>query len=279
MNKKNSFLLAMAAFLFFTGAAFSQEKKAEKKDSFYSIVANVEFGFLAVADHKIQFGDPGSYIDYVNEGGQDVLLPVARMSLDLILAKDHRITFLYQPLEIKTTATLTRNLTIAGNSTDFQSEDDVEFLYSFPFYRLSYAYDVLKGSKHTLALGASIQIRNTVISFRDLDGTGFVRKSNIGPVPVLKIYYKTKFNYGLWIGAEIDGFYAPISVLNGSTTEVVGAIVDASLRTGLTLSDRAEIFLNLRYLAGGAVGSSDDGYTKNWLHFITVTAGLTFRVI
>jgi len=277
MNRKNLLLLTIAAVFFFSTAAFSQEKKNEKKNSFYSLVANVEFGFLAVADHKIQFGNPGTYVDYVKDGGQDVLLPVSRVSLDLILDKNHRISFLYQPLEIKTTATLTRNLQIDG--VTFNSGQDVEFLYSFPFYRLSYTYDIIKGSKHTVAFGASIQIRNTVISFRDLDGSEFVRKSNIGPVPVLKFYWKTKFDNGFWIGSEIDGFYAPISVLNGSTTEVVGAIVDASLRGGITVSERAEVFLNFRYLGGGAVGSSDDGYTKNWLHFLTVTAGATFRLI
>jgi hypothetical protein len=278
-------LLVIGIALLLTATAYSEEKKTEKKKSFYSVVANVEFGFLAVADHKIQFGQSGSYIDYVNEGGQDVLLPVARMSLDLILAENHRISFLYQPLEIKTQATINRNMSIAG--VPLGTGNAVEFVYSFPFYRLSYAYDIISGPKHTVAFGASIQIRNAVISFRELNGPNlnFVSQRNIGPVPVLKFYWKTKFDNGLWIGAEIDGFYAPISLLNGSQNEVVGAIVDTSLRGGLTLSDRAELFLNFRYLAGGSVGTSDgavapsDGYTKNWLHFITVTAGASFRLI
>lgn len=41
-------------------------------------------------------------------------------------------------------------------------------------------------------------------------------------------------------------------------------------------------FLNLRYLGGGAVGTSDDegpgdGYVRNWLHFTTVSVGLIYE--
>ncbi len=42
-------------------------------------------------------------------------------------------------------------------------------------------------------------------------------------------------------------------------------------------------FVNLRYLGGGAVGTSEDetgpgdGYVKNWLHFGTVTLGFIYE--
>lgn len=55
-----------------------------------------------------------------------------------------------------------------------------------------------------------------------------------------------------WWGTEIDGIYAPISGVNGSSSEVTGALLDASLRVG---------------------------YTKNWLHFITVSLGVDFRAV
>ncbi len=76
--------------------------------------------------------------------------------------------------------------------------------------------------------------------------------------------------------------YAPVSYLNGSDNEVVGAILDASLRTGVKITDQVTGFLNLRYLGGGAVGTSDDvdgpgdGYVRNWLHFGTTSAGFKY---
>ena len=77
-------------------------------------------------------------------------------------------------------------------------------------------------------------------------------------------------------------FFDLVSYLNGSDNEVVGAILDASFRSGLKLTEEVDAFLNLRYLGGGAVGTSDntdgpsDGYVKNWLNFGTVSAGFSY---
>jgi hypothetical protein len=85
------------------------------------------------------------------------------------------------------------------------------------------------------------------------------------------------------MGGEVDGFYAPIRYINGANSDVEGAIVDASLRFGLTWRRGVDTFLNVRYLAGGArgTGSSDkaeayaDGFTRNWLHFMTLSLGVS----
>jgi len=71
-----------------------------------------------------------------------------------------------------------------------------------------------------------------------------------------------------------------VDVLDGSDTEVTGAILDASLRFGWRFVDHGDLFFNLRYIAGGAVGSSDptptsDGEQRNWLHFLTLSLGAT----
>ena len=97
--------------------------------------------------------------------------------------------------------------------------------------------------------------------------------------------FRTRYHYNnqTYTEVEADGFYAPISYINGSDNEVVGAILDASLRQGLHVTENVGAFLNLRYLGGGAVGTSDDdpgpgdGYVKNWLNFLTVTAGFIYE--
>jgi len=43
------------------------------------------------------------------------------------------------------------------------------------------------------------------------------------------------------------------------------------------------MFLNFRYLGGGATGTGDpdfpgDGYVKNWLHFFNVSAGFVLKL-
>lgn len=246
------------------------------------LTATGELGYLAVLDHKIQFSNNGTYIDYVKEGGQDVLFPFSRLSLDLQINNKHTITFLYQPLRIESTALLDRDLLI--DSLTFPKGTSVNFLYNFPFYRISYMKELLpKNKKFDFSLGASLQIRNAIISFESTDGSLFRSNRDIGPVPILK--FKTRYTYHKRAFTEIeaDGFYAPISYINGSDNEVTGAILDASLRQGLKITDEVQAFLNVRYLGGGAVGSSDnepgpgDGYVKNWLHFGTVSCGFVYR--
>ena len=64
---------------------------------------------------------------------------------------------------------------------------------------------------------------------------------------------------------------------------MVGAILDFSIRQGLHVTDYIESYSNLKYIGGSAVGMSDDdpgpgdGYVKNWLHFMTVTGGITYE--
>lgn len=242
----------------------------------YRVRAVAELGFLAVLSHKLQLGRDGTYFDYVSEGGQDNLYAVGRMSLELELKRRHTFVFLYQPLDLETSVVLPRAVRMAG--ADFEQGTPVDLRYAFPFYRASYLYDLAPSPKHELSLGLSMQIRNATIDFASRDGETFTSNRDIGPVPILKSRGRYAFDGGAFLGYEVDGFYAPISVINGSDNEVTGAIVDLSLRGGVALPENGEMFLNLRYLAGGAVGQSDkepqyDGYTRNWLHFMTVSIG------
>ena len=234
-----------------------------------------ELGYLAVMQHQVQFGENGTYINYVNDGGQDVLFPVSRLSLELEIKNKHTLILLYQPLRLETTTLLENDLLIDG--LVFPAGTTVDFLYSFPFYRISYLNELLpENEKFDLAVGASLQIRNATINFESADGSLFRSNRDIGPVPLLKFRSRYHINSKTYTEIEADGFYAPISYLNGSDSDVVGAILDASLRQGLKVTDEVGAFVNVRYLGGGAEGSSGD-YVKNWLHFMTVTAGFTYE--
>jgi len=265
-------LLVMLAAI--PAAALSEEASAEPP----KLTGHIELGFLAVASHKVQFSNDGTYFSYTKNGGQDNLFFVSRLSLDWRLSRRSTLTFLYQPLSLVTRDMLEGDLRVDG--LDFPAGTPMEFTYNFPFYRLSYLYDFDTTPENELAVGLSFQIRNATIEFASIDGKLFRSNHDVGPVPILKFRWRHVYDTGFWLGAEADGFYAPISVINGSDNEVVGAILDASVRAGIRLDKNVEAFLNLRYLGGGAVGTSEpdgpgDGYVKNWLHFFTVTVGFS----
>ncbi len=250
-------------------------------DRAWQVQPVAEIGFLAPLSHIYQSGNDGSEFDYIEEGGQDNLFLVTRWSLDLLLKERNTVTFLYQPLNIRTAQVAQRDLTF--DDVVFTEGTPIEIRYGFDFYRASYTRDVLEDPDRELGIGASLQIRNAAIEFTSTDGTQRSTTRDIGPVPVLKVKGRFDNDAGSWWGFEADGFYAPIKYLNGGTTDIEGAIADISLRGGLTLNSGIDPFLNLRYLGGGAEGTSSnpkpgaDGFTRNWLHFTTLTVGFMVR--
>ncbi len=252
--------------------------------SHFKVSPVMEMGFLSTISHTIQFGESGTQVDYRDEGGQDLLYAFTRFSIDFEFGKRHKMVMLYQPLQIESENVIEQDMIV--DSVRFTAGTPMAFKYSFPFYRLSYLYDFMEEDHKELAVGISMQIRNANITFESLDGEQLTTNRDIGPVPILKFRHRLPLNEQFWWGSEIDGFYAPVSYLNGSDEEVVGAILDASIRVGMKIKEKGNTFINLRYLGGGAVGTSDDdlsrgsdGYVDNWLHFMTVSAGFSWHLL
>ena len=256
---------------------FGQNTSAKEKIRFRTVA---EFGFLNVISHTVKFSNSGTNFDYVEDGGQDVLFPVTRFSAEMDIGKCNTFILLYQPLQIATT-TLLKNDLIVDNYT-FEAREGVNLLYNFPFYRASYLRELFADNKKMkLALGLTLQIRNATISFESTDGTGYRTNRDVGIVPAFKVRSTMQLNNKFYVGLEADGIYAPVSYLNGSDNEVVGAILDASLRAGTEVR-LGTFFVNVRYLGGGATGTGTkdiwpgDGYVKNWLHFLIPSLGFIY---
>ncbi|MFK7929961.1 MAG: hypothetical protein AB8H79_17340 [Myxococcota bacterium] len=269
-------ILALA--LWGSPALADDETLLNRPDAPVQLRLGGEIGFLAVLAHKIQFGGEGSNIDYVKEGGQDNLFAAVRLQAE-VRSKRHSVILLYQPLDIQSDEIARRDLAVDG--LVFPEGTPMQFRYRFPYYRASWMYDTAKRYDLEVSLGASLQIRNARIDFTSLNGDLKRSNRNIGPVPVLKARIRKDFDNGWFVGGEADGFYAPIKYINGSDNDVEGAILDASLNFGRPVRPGAEFFFNLRYIGGGASGTSSnpsnftDGYTRNWLNFMVVSLGAT----
>lgn len=242
---------------------------------------HLELGTIGVLGHTVQFSQSGSAIDYVNEGGQNNLFFFARIAAELEIFRRHTFIFLYQPIDLRTEQVLARDLSI--DDLTFPSGTPVNFRYGFDFYRFNYQFDFLRSRRHEIAIGVGLQIRNAAISFTSADGALRRVNNDIGVVPLLHLRARTTFANGVFLGTEVDGLYARGRVITGSLYEFEGAILDASIRAGLSVTSFMETFLNLRYIGGGAQGFSPedpppgDGYTNNWLHTLIVSIGFTVR--
>lgn len=241
-----------------------------------------ELGFLGVLDHRLQLGANGTYVDLRKDMGQDTLFLFGRLSTDLDIGKRrrHTVSLLYQPLNIQTQTVTERDIVV--EDVTYVAGTPIDFRYGFSFWRASYLFDFLEDDRE-VAIGLGLQIRNANLEYSAQDGTQLRAARDVGPVPLLKFRGRGFVRGRFWLGGEVDGFYAPIRYINGSNTDVEGAIVDANFRAGLAWRWGVDTFLNLRYLGGGAQGTSSkpdaysDGFTKNWLHFMTVSIGVSLR--
>ena len=280
MNR-NRHLLMAALLTAVTAPAFGSW--LNNPDNSYEVRLGAEMGFLGVLRHNIQFG-PGPYgtkLNYMTEGGQNILFPFQRMSAELHFKPRHTVVLLYQPLDLRTEARLVDELIV--DSTLFPAGTAMNFRYGFDFYRASYQYDFWPESERELAVGVSLQIRNAAISFVSKDGELARAYNDIGPVPVIRFRGRLPVTGSSWVGTEIDGFYAQGKFVTGSTnveSSFRGAILDASLRYGLSLNQTVDGFINARYVGGGAAGQQlapenlgSSGYTDNWLGAFSLAIG------
>lgn len=243
---------------------------------------HAEIGFLAPLSHRLQFGSDGANLDVRKDLGQDTLFFFGRLSGDLDLGRSrrHTIILLWQPLDLRSRAVNDRDLQVENEIV--AAGTPIDFRYGFSFWRISYLFDILRDDRE-VAFGLGLQIRNANIEFASADGSFLRSARDVGPVPLLKFRGRGFLRGRFWMGGEVDGFYAPIRYINASDSDVEGAIVDSSLRFGLAWKGGFDTFLNLRYLAGGARGTSSspepfsDGFTRNWLHFFTVSIGISLR--
>jgi hypothetical protein len=240
----------------------------------------METGWLAPLAHTIQFGKQGTRFDYVEDGGQDVLFPTVRLSAEATFGAAHTLIFLYQPLNLETRETLRRDLTV--DDVTFAAGTPMDFRYGFDYYRASYLYDFVRDRcGNQVSLGGSLQLRDAVIDFTSADGSERRSNRDVGPVPLVKFRGRAQLARPFWLGQEADGMYAPVKYINGGRSDVVGAILDVSGQVGYRVAESLDVFLGVRYVGGGAKGTSKsdaergpgDGYTSNWIHLMTSTLG------
>lgn len=250
----------------------------------FSVFAETEQGTIALLHHTYQNGTGGDDFDFIKQGGQNNLYPFSRYSIGATIAENHRLWFTYQPLLLQTAVNFPSAVTIG----DKDYIGPMELTYSFPFYRMTYTYDLLGNYEQAyLGLGLALQIRNASIQFKQVDGSELFVSQNVGLVPAIALYSEYRFDWGLTLSADIAGIWASSAIINGADFEFEGSILDASLRMSWALKDGVSLFGNTRFFGGTAKGSSEninktwtdaiEPYTKNNIASMTFSAGVKWQ--
>ncbi|MEJ2663559.1 MAG: hypothetical protein P8107_05865 [Spirochaetia bacterium] len=242
---------------------------------------SAEIGFLGIIKHEIQAGpssNKGDVFNYLTQGNQDTLFPYYRFQIDFEIYGRHHAVLLYQPLTLQTEAAITENFQYNGD-TYTTADGFLNLTYAFDFWRLTYLYDIIEPPGYFLSAGIGLQIRNASIRFVTTEnGKGSV-EDNIGPVPILAVRTGYRWENGYYILLDANGFYATNAFLNGAEYPFMGYIYDMSLQGGYRFNETASIYLNFRFLGGGADGTNnEDQFTYNDLHTFSVTTGFILHL-
>ncbi|MEO0603204.1 MAG: hypothetical protein AAF211_17325 [Myxococcota bacterium] len=276
----------MIAWLSLTALAATPDRSdsvLQEADAPVAVRLSADLGATGQLSHRLQFGNDGTDVRVPRDLGQDVLYPFVRLQVDLDLGRKrrHTIGLLYQPLDFGSVVAPADDLAV-GDLT-FPAGAGLQFRYQFPFYRLTWLYDLAASPEREAALGVAFQVRNVSILYASLDGSRALASRDVGPVPLLAARFRGPVGERLWWAGEVTGFYAPISVLNGSDLPIVGAVVDASAKIGLPTRG-PDLYAALRFIGGGSTGTSDqpdpfagDGFLRNWLYLGVVSLGVELR--
>lgn len=251
------------------------------KNSTIKLDAEAELGFVSVLNHTLQNGEESTNFNYREQGGQDILFPFTRYQLGLSFDQ-HLVKMLYQPLNIVTNVEFRDEVIM--DTTTFDSGTPMEITYSFPFWRMTYLYDLLEDPTSTLAFGLSLQLRNASIIFKEIGGNNLTVSQNLGPVPALSLLYDKEFKNNTFLSFDATGSYASSSFFNGADFEFEGSLLDTSLKVGMILNNSMKWFISFRYLGGSATGNSEyvnrtwsesiSSYTDNRLATFVLTTGV-----
>ncbi|AFG38539.1 hypothetical protein [Spirochaeta africana] len=259
------------------------------------VSATAELGVLRALHHTIQIGESGYRFDYVENGGQEILLPYTRYELELRAGDRHEISFLYQPLTLVTRTRVDRSDGIQIDDVRFADDTPLDLRYGFDFYRGTYRYRIISDSTWQVSAGVGLQIRNASIIFdgyQQHDNNELtearVVSQDLGPVPVLSSAIHRNFGNGFYIEGTIDGFYAPIRYLNLRDVDVIGWLYDAAIRVGFSADERADVYTSVRFLGGGSDGTGrerelwtqsrlEPRYTSNNLNLAVMSFGVRLR--
>jgi len=186
-----------------------------------------------------------------------------RTRLSKTFGERHWVSIMAAPLRVRSRGLLPRDVLFAGERFPAHFAE-VEALYRFDSYRLTYRYGVVRARRFSLDLGLTAKVRDAEISLKytavRLPGAS---KTNTGFVPLVS--FRADWQLGPRFGLVLDG--DALGVPQGRAEDVM-----AALRVGF--GDRVDARVGYRLLEGGS--DVDEVYGFALFHY--AVAGITVRL-
>jgi len=220
---------------------------------------DVEMGaaFTGYNDVRIP-SETGDTISLATDTNSDPALAL-RVRGGYTFADRHTVLALVAPLTVRGSGTLDR--TVTYQSTTFPSGTDVQSVYRFDSYRLTYRYAFVKTDTLELAAGLTAKLRSADIAL--MSTAAYAHRSDLGAVPLISFRAAWRMASPWSLALDGDALVTPF----GRAEDVLAALEYSP-------SDSVSYRLGYRVLEGGSDGG---GSVYTFALFNYVTAGITVR--
>ncbi|MBN2511092.1 MAG: hypothetical protein JXB03_12505 [Spirochaetales bacterium] len=186
-------------------------------------------------------------------------VPVIRVRAGFVLWDRHSFSLLAAPLLVRGSGTLDRPVSFGG--TVFSQGAEVESLYRFDSYRMSWQWQFYEGRRLSAAAGLTAKLRSADISL--MGDEGYARRSDLGVVPLINFRLQWKFlpEYSLLLDG--DALWSPF-----------GRAEDVLVAFQYHRGGNTDFRIGYRVLEGGSDGGGSV-YTFALFHYLT--AGVRVR--
>ena len=221
---------------------------------------DLESGLVFTAYNDVRIpGDQGTLFS-LKDDLISKTTPLFRVRLSYTIKSRHALSLLYAPLETKSEGSVTNDIFFEG--IVFPANTQLNGIYKFNSYRLTYRFDMVKKQKFEFGLGLTAKIRDAKIA---LSSPGLVsEKTNVGFVPIIN--FRLLWNIDDKFGLLIDG--DALAAPQGRAEDVLIAVM-------YKLSDSIGIRAGYRILEGGA--GNDEVYNFSLFNYASVGITYTFK--
>jgi hypothetical protein len=176
-----------------------------------------------------------------------------RLRLTWRIGGRHAVSALFAPLSFK--ASGRSDMPIRFNGTDFPLGAEVDALYRFNSYRLTYRYDLIDAGPWKVGIGFTAKIRDAAIR---LDAGAIESgKTNVGFVPLL--HFRVEHQFSSRIGALLEG--DALAAKQGRAEDVLLALL-------YRLSQAVTLKAGYRIVEGGA--NVEEVYNFALIHYASL---------
>ena len=183
-----------------------------------------------------------------------------RLRASYTVQSRHTISLLYAPLEIKSAGRVPHK--ISFNGVLFDADTELNSIYKFNSYRLTYRYHLITRTKIVLGVGFTAKIRDANIHLYSTKQT--TERTSIGFVPIINfnLWWKINDSWGLILNG--DALIAP-----------QGRAEDIQLAVTYQYADHLSFRMGYRMLEGGTESNSAYGFVL--FHYASVGFSYTLK--